>query len=137
MARDPDIVVRQALAAVSLGDGVDELATRIRIGGHTARGRSTLRRYLERHRAYYLYLWAQDNDRRLMKSNLAYSERAALARTAITLDGRPARITDPTARRATITNGTHDIDVAWLTVKRVIKRGGDFTTTHSYHPENS
>jgi len=63
-----------------------------------------------------------------VKANLTYSERVSLAHHDITLDGRPARIADPTAHRAVIVAEHGLVTRSWLSAKRTIKNGGRFLT---------
>lgn len=132
MSRDPYVVIRSAVVALTLGCGVDDLARDLHIGGPTTRGRATLRRYLERRGRADLWAWALDNDRRAVKRTIPYAERLALTKSRITLDGDAARILDAAGDVARIVTATGvTLTATWPTAKRVISRGGHFhTRTH-------
>lgn len=51
-------------------------------------------------------------------------ERVALTQTPVTLDGRPARITG--YRNDFATDPARSAEWAWLTVARIVARGGNF-----------
>lgn len=63
-----------------------------------------------------------------MKANLTYSERVSLAHHPMTLDGKPARIADPTTNRAVIVAEHGSVVRSWMSAKRTIKNGGRFLT---------